>query len=43
MRRCSIGVIGRAEEVKEKNIICEAIMGEDFPKLMADRKKKKKK
>lgn len=42
MRRCSISVIGRAEgEVKEKNVICEAIVGEDFPKLMADRKKKK--
>jgi len=27
---------------KRKNVICEAIMGEDFPKLMADRKKRAK-
>lgn len=43
MRRCSLGVIGRAEgEVKEKNVIYEAIVGEDFPRLMADRKIKKR-
>lgn len=40
MRKCNTGVIGRADgEIREEKSNCEAIIAQNFLKLMADGKR----
>lgn len=38
-KKCNTGIIGKGEGEERKKVICEAIMAQNFPKLMADRKR----